>query len=85
MKTISSIIVVMLGLGFSAFGDDAAAKRKAEAAERKAKAVRVAEVKNLKQEIRALESQKTSTAKEYGEKRSAIRAKQDVIRAKERQ
>jgi hypothetical protein len=65
MKTISSFIVVLLGLGFSAFGDDAAAKRKAEAAERKAeaaerkaKAVRDAEVKSLKQEVRVLQSQK---------------------------
>jgi hypothetical protein len=92
MKTISSPIVVLLALGFSAIGDDAAAKRKAEAverkavsAERKAKAVRDAEVKSLKQEVRVLQSQKTSTAREYGEKSAAIRAKQDVIRAKERQ
>ena len=92
MKTISSFIAVLLALGISAVGDDAAAKRKAEAAERKAevaerkaKAVRDAEVKSLKQEVQALQSQKTTGAKEYGDKVRAINAKKDVIRAKEAQ
>jgi hypothetical protein len=37
------------------------------------------------QEIQALQSQKTTGAKEYGDKLRAINAKKDVIRAKEAQ
>ena len=85
MKLFLPSIVAMITLGVSAYGDDAADARKAAAAERKAETVRKAEVKSLKQEVQALQSQKTSGAKEYGDKVRAINAKKDVIRAKERQ
>ncbi len=78
-------LIAVLALCVSVYGDDTAAARKAAAAERKAEAVRKAEVKSLKQEVQALQSQKTSGAKEYGDKMRAINAKKDVIRAKERQ
>jgi hypothetical protein len=74
-----------VALGAPVYGDDEAAARKAASAEQKAEAVRKAEVKSLKQEVQALQSQKTSGAKEYGDKVRAINAKNDVIRAKERQ
>jgi len=85
MKLLTPSVVAMIALGAPVHGDDAAAARKAAAAERKAEAVRQAEVKSLKQEVQALRSQKTSGAKEYGDKVRAINAKKDVIRAKERQ
>jgi ABC-type protease/lipase transport system fused ATPase/permease subunit len=99
MKLLISSIVAVLVLIVSVFANDpaaqrkaaeaerkaAAAERKAADAERKAEAVRKAEIKSLKQEVQALQSQKTTTAKEYGDKVRAINAKQDVIRAKERQ
>jgi hypothetical protein len=85
MKLLIPLVVAVLALGVSAYGDDAADARKAAAAERKAETVRKAEVKSLKQEVQALQSQKTSGAKEYGDKVRAINAKKDVIRAKEQQ
>jgi|GEM_PF-2406812 len=85
MKLLIPLVVAVLALGVSAYGDDAADARKAAAAERKAETVRKAEVKSLKQEVQALQSQKTSGAKEYGDKMRAINAKKDVIRAKEQQ
>lgn len=85
MKLLIPSVVAMIALGAPVYGDDASAARKAAAAERKAEAVRKAEVKSLKQEVQALRSQKTSGAKEYGDKVRAINAKKDVIRAKERQ
>lgn len=85
MKLLIPSVVAVLALGVSVYGDDAADARKAAAAERKAEAVRKAEVKSLKQEVQALQSQKTSGAKEYGDKVRAINAKKDVIRAKEQQ
>ena len=83
MKLLIPSLMVAFALNSPVYGDDAA--RKAAAAERKAEAVRKAEVKNLKQEVQALQAQKTSGAKEYGDKMRAINAKKDVIRAKERQ
>jgi len=92
MKLIIPSVLVAFALGGSAYGNDAVAARKAAeadrkaaAAERKAETVRKAEIKSLKQEVHALQSQKTSGAKEYGDKVRAINAKKDVIRAKERQ
>jgi AMMECR1 domain-containing protein len=85
MKLIIPSVLVAFALGGSACGNDAVAARKAAAAERKAETVRKAEIKSLKQEVQALQSQKTSGAKEYGDKVRAINAKKDVIRAKERQ
>lgn len=85
MKLFIPLIVAMVTLGLSAYGNDAADARKAAAAERKAEVARKAEVKDLKQEVKALQAQKTSGAKEYGDKTRAINAKKEVIRAKERQ
>ena len=85
MKLLIPSIVAVLALNISVFANDAAAQRKAAEAERKAEAVRKAEIKSLKQEVQALQSQKTTTAKEYGDKVRAINAKKDVIRAKEAQ
>lgn len=99
MKLFIPSIVAVLALNVSGFANDAAAQRKAAEAERKAaaaerkvaeaerkaEAVRKAEIKSLKQEVQALQSQKTTGAKEYGDKVRAINAKKDVIRAKEAQ
>ena len=99
MKLPIPSLLAVLALSFPVYANDAAtqrkaaeaereaaaAARKAADAERKAEAVRKAEIKSLKQEVRALQSQKTTGAKEYGDKVRAINAKQDVIRAKERQ
>jgi hypothetical protein len=99
MKLIIPSLIAVLALSSSVHANDgvaqrkaaeaerkaAAAERKAADAERKAKAVRQAEIKSLKQEVQALQAQKTTGAKEYGDKVRAINAKKDIIRAKERQ
>jgi hypothetical protein len=99
MQLLIPSLVFALSLTFSANANDAAsqrkaveaerkaatAERKAAEAERKAETVRRAEINSLKQEVQALQSQKTSGAKEYGDKVRAINAKKHVIRAKEAQ